>query len=283
MESKILDRARKLANRGAVATQRGSADVGPTMVGRLIVEMRAVDPSTGVKADWVKVVDDANLVVTNAQPLTALMAIGAANAPLNYIELGDPLVPTPPALADITLQQTTGQRKAAVLTTSGNVAQAEVLFLVGEANGFTFTEAGLFTGPFAAGGLYARKIFTGITKTVAFELRLRWHITYLVQTTGGDCTGIGIIGPGTLSSHTYSIAAGGEVAVAATFDFVPGANHLDVFLNGTRLAPGIHYNEASPPLNAPTLGPAASKGINLIAPIVLIALDKVLLVHRTIV
>jgi hypothetical protein len=209
------------------------------------------------------------------------MSIGEANSTFNYMELGDPVVPTPPTLNDITLQQSTGQRKAVTSSRSGNVAKLEVLFLTTEANGFVYTEAGLFTGPFAAGGLYARKIFAGVTKTAAFELRLRWSITYLIQSTGGDCTGVGIIGPSTVTNFTYAIAAGGEKSIAATFDFTVGANHLDVFLNGQRLSPGAQYNEAAPNLTAPTLGPNTNKGINLVAPIVLLPSDKVLLVQRT--
>lgn len=254
----------------------GAQEPGPFAIGRLVVERRAPG------AAWEKIVDDANLVVLQAQNLQAQMAIGVVNSAFNYIELGNPVTPTPPALGDIALQSSTGTRKAATLTASTNVATAEVLFLTAEGNGFTYTEAGLFTGPFAAGSMFARKIFAGITKTNAFELRFRWHITFLVQTNGGsDCTGIGIIGPSTVTSFVYQSAAGGENSVAANFDFGVGANNLDVFLNGQRLAPTVQYNEAGVgALTAPILGSSLNKGINLVG-FSLATGDKVLLVLRT--
>lgn len=277
--SKIMSRARNIANHGKAVVR--STDVGPFVIGHLVVEKRAVDAETGTKSEWSTVVDDKNLVVLNAQNLTAAAMAGEANSAFNYIELGNPVAPTPPNLADVALQQSTGQRKAVTNTRSANVTTAEVLFLTTDGNGFTYTEAGLFTGPFAGGGLYARKIFAGVTKTVAFELRLRWSITYLVQSTGGDCTGIGFVGPGTFSNITYAIAAGLEVSVGATFDFSVGANNLDVFLNGARQVPGVHYNEASPVLTAPCLGSSANKGINFVG-IVLNPGDKVFLCQRSI-
>lgn len=258
---------------------RSASDRGPTAIGRLVVETRAVDPTTGEPGAWVERVDRANLVVTQAETLMALMSIGAANSAFNYIELGDPLVATPPALGDLTLQSSTGTRKAVSGTTSGNVATLETTFLVGEGNGFTYTEAGLFTGPFAAGLMFARKTFAGIAKTVAFEMRFRWHITFLVQTSGGDCTGIGIIGPATITSYTYLVAVGGEKSAAVSFDFAVGANHLDVFIDGQRQSPGINYNEAGPPLTAPILGIALNKGVNFVG-FVLLPGNEVLLVHR---
>jgi hypothetical protein len=274
-KSSIIDRARAfIARKREQRAPMLNTDRAPIAVGRLVIEKRTPG------GDWAVVVDDPNLVVTQAEGLMANMAAGVANAPLNYIELGNPSPATAPALGDLTLQSTTGQRKAATLTVSGNVTTAEVVFLTTEANGFTYTEAGLFTGPFAAGSMFARKTFAGITKTAAFELRFRWHITFLVQTNGGDCTGIGIIGPATVSSYTYLVALGGEASAAATYDFAVGANHNDVFLNGQRLVPGINYNEAGPPLTAPILGNPLNKGVNFVG-FVLLATDKVLLVHRT--
>ena len=269
-----VERARAFFEKRNARKDPMRMDRGPIAIGQLVIDRR--EPG----GEWQNLVDDKNLVVTQAESLMAQMAIGTANAPIDYIELGNPLTATPPSLGDINLQSSTGQRKVTAGTASGNVATFEAVFLTTDGNGFTYTEAGLFTGPFAAGLMFARKTFTGITKTVAFELRFRWHITFLVQTSGGDCTGIGIVGPMTVSAYTYAIAAGNEASIAASFDFAVGANHLDVFLNGQRLAPGIQYNEAGPPLTAPILGSALNKGINLVG-FVLLPNDKVLLVHRT--
>jgi len=206
-------------------------------VGAVIISKRLVDPETGERGEWETLHADFNLVVTQAERLMADMAIGVANSPINYIELGDPSpTATPVQLNDVGLEQTTGERKAAVLTVNGNVVTAEVTFLTTDANGFTFTESGLFTGPFGAGSMFARKTFSGIFKTAAFEMKFQWLITFLVNTQGGDCAGIALTGPSTIASSTIFVSpAGGEASVAATFDFVPNSNLIDVFLNGVRL------------------------------------------------
>ena len=117
---------------------------------------------------------------------------GVANSAFNYIELGDPAFPAnPPALSDIGLQQTTGQRKAVSVTVNSNVVTSEVTFLTSEANGFTYTEAGLFTGPFGGGSMFARKVFNPIVKTASFELKLTWLVTFLVNPTAGGSSWTG--------------------------------------------------------------------------------------------
>ena len=220
----------------------------------------------------------------------AQMAIGAANSALSYIELGDPTAPaTPPALSDVTLQQTTGVRKAATVTAVANVVTAEVTWTSAEANGFTFTEAGLFNGTLGSGSMFARKAFSGITKSAAFEMRFTWLITFLVNTQGGDCSGISLLGPSTVTAFTvYNSGAstsgvGLEASVAATFDFTVGANHVDVFLNGVRLVPGVHYTEAAAPLTAPIGGIAGNKGVNFNGFVLTVSpfVDQVFLIQRT--
>jgi len=256
--------------------------LGPEFAkGTVIIDRRPVD-AAGCKGEWETVVFDNNLVVSLAENAMAAMAIGAANSPLNYIELGDPSpTATPPSLADATLEQTTGQRKAVSLTQTGNLVTAEVTFGVAEGNGPTYTEAGLFTGPFAGGIMFARKTFSGILKTAAFELRITWLITFLVNTQGGDCAGVALIGPSAIAGDTEYNAVGGETSIAATFDFVPNSNLVDAYLNGQRLIPGKHYNEASAPLTVPQGGgaPGLSKGINLL--FIALPLDEFYLVQRS--
>jgi len=257
-------------------------DRSPLVEGAVTIQQRPVDPETGQKGHWETVHFDNNLVVTLAQNAMAAMAIGAANSALNYIELGDPApTATPPSLGDTTLEQTTTQRQPVALTQAGNIVTAEATWGTTDGNGFTYTEAGLFTGPFAGGSMFARKTFSGIFKTLAFEMKFTWLITFLVQAQGGDCAGIALTGPTTVAGVTqYQSPAGGEVSVAATFDFTPGAQLVDVFLNGQRLEPGLHYVEAGAPLATPQGGgaPGVSKGVNLL--FTMNPLDRVLLVHR---
>lgn len=272
--------AKKAASSAAARATVGSSDRGALAIGHLTIETRAVDRATGARGEWQLHEQGHNLVVTQAESLQAQMAIGAANSAFNYIELGDPAPATPPSLGDTTLEQSTAQRKACALTATGRVVTAESLWLVGDGNGFTYTEAGLFTGPFAAGSMFARKTFTGITKTVAFEMRFTWHITFLVQTGGSSVTGIALIGSSTVTSYTYAVAAGGENSVAATFDFSVGANNVDVFMNQLRLTPGVEYNEVTPGALTPaTLGNPLNKGINLVGFSANLG-DRFLLVHR---
>ncbi len=102
-----------------------------------------------------------------------------------------------------------------------------------------------------------------------------------MNTQGGDCDGIALTGPATIASDSVWTASGGEVSAAATFDFVPNANLVDVFLNGQRLVAGTHYSESGAPLATPRLGGSpASKGVNFT--FTLLPADEVYLVHRAI-
>jgi len=267
---------------GSSIHSTSGADAGPNAVGVLTVETR---PAGG---SWEVHSQGANMVVTQAEVITASALAAVPNSTISYIELGDPAFPaTAPDLADIALEQTTGERKSATVTSSGRIVTAEVTWLVGDANGYVFTEAGLFSGILGSGLLFARKTFNTITKTAAFEMRFTWVITLLVAPQGGgDCAGVALVGPAAIANETIYTAAGAEASVAATFDFTVGAARLDVFLNGVRLIRGVHYIEAAAPLAAPIGGPPGNKGINLIsftldgpAPG---PADVVYLVHRTI-
>jgi hypothetical protein len=251
--------------------------------GQLRVETREVTPS-GLVGPWATHEDDPNLVVTQAERLMANAMGGVLNSAFNYIELGDPTFPAnPPQLSDIALQQTTAVRKAVVITINGNVLTAETTFLTTEGNGFTYTEAGLYTGPFAAGSIFARKTFNPIIKTASFEMRFTWIVTFLVNPAGGgDCAGVALVGPTTIANETiYESLVGGEASMAATFDFAVGSGHLDFFINGQRMVRSRQYLEANPALAAPIGGPALNKGVNFIG-FTMIPGDVGYLVQRTI-
>jgi hypothetical protein len=258
-------------------------EAGPAAAGFLVVETRAVDPKTGEPGEWREHVAAPNLVVSLAEQIMAQMAIQAANSGLSYIELGDKVTPTPPVLANLGLEQTTGQRKTlTTLTASGNIVTASVAWLSTEGNGFNYTEAGLFNGILGSGLMFARKTFAPIAKTNAFELRFTWYVSFLVNTQGGDCAGIALVGPASVTAFTvYVSPTGGENSVAATFDFTVGANHVDVFLRGQRLIPGADYTETGVgALTAPVGGPAGNKGVNFVG-FSLIPGDEVFLIQRT--
>lgn len=237
----------------------------PYAKGRLIVETRDV-AKDGTRGEWGVHEDDPNLVVTQAEGLMANAMAGVANSALDYIELGNPTYPaTTPELTDTNLEQTTSVRKAVSVTVNNNIVTAEVTFLVTEGNGWTYTEAGLFTGPFGSGTMFARKTFNAITKTSSFEMRFTWLITFLVNPAGsGECAGVAIVGPQTVANETIYVATGGEASVAATFDLVVGSAHVDVFLQGQRLVRSRQYIESAAPLAAPVGGPPTNKGVNLV-------------------
>jgi len=284
--ARIAKAARAQAGTGALGTAV-MGDVGPKAVGVLHVQIRPADKADDPNA-WETHEIDGNLVVTQAEGLMANAMGAVVNNTINYIELGDPAPATTPVLADIVLEQTTAERKVVVVTVSGNTLTAEATWLVAEGNGFTYTEAGLFVGLLGAGSMFARKVFSGITKTAAFELKFTWLITFLVATTSGnDCAGVALVGPSTVANETIFTAVGAEASVAATFDFAVGAARLDVFLNGVRLVRGVHYIEAPAPLTAPIGGPAGNKGVNLVGftlsgPVGPNPADVVYLVHRAV-
>jgi hypothetical protein len=215
--------------------------------------------------DWKIIEDDDNLVVTQAEALTADMLIGTAASFINYIEFGNPSPAQAPLITNVALQQTTGVNKVVSRTRTGNVAAFEATLLVGDGNGFTYTEAGLFVGTPGSGTLFARKIFTGITKSIAFELKVTWYITVLVNDLGGACSGVSLIGPSSATQRVTITAAGGEKSVTPTFDFGVGTGALLVFLNNALMKPGDEYVEVvSGSLIPPTAGIPTNKGINLV-------------------
>lgn len=240
----------------------------PYAKGQVRVETRDVDAEGRPAGDWQTHEYDPNLVVIQAERLMANAMAGVANSAFDYIELGDPAFPAnSPQLTDINLQQTTNQRKSGTVTVAGNIVTVEVTFLSAEGNGFTYTEAAVFTAPFAAGTMFARKTFNPIVKTAAFEMRFTWLITFLVNPAGsGDCAGVALVGPQTIANETIFVSpTGGEASMAATFDFVVGAAHLDFFINGVRMVRTRQYLEAAAgALIAPVGGAPGNKGVNLI-------------------
>jgi len=240
-----------------------SMDEGPKVEGFLVVKKVYVKPGTEEPTGEEEVVVQGdvlpgkNLVVTQAQNLMAAMAAGLPNSPFNYIELGDPAPPNAPTLSDTTLQQTTGQRKASTITVSQNIVNCVSTWLAAEGNGFIYTEAGLYTGPFGAGVMFARKAGFSIAKNNSFQLQFSWFVVFRVQDTSAPgITGITLVGStGTIEDYIF-VAAGGEASVVVPIDFVVGAKRLEFFLQGQRMVPTRQYTEAVIGLN---------KGVNLIA------------------
>jgi len=227
----------------------GQQDAAPIPVGRLKIEAVYTDGMTEVLHE------DKNMIVQQAEGLMAYMSIGLRS--INYIELGDPSPPKAPDLLDTSLQQTTGERKATVNSVSGKTAIHEALWLGTEANGYDFTEAGLYTDPFGTGVLFARKTFEPITKLASFSLKFTWAISYSVREHNDGCSGVSLMGSSSVvEDYVYISPVGGETEVIVPIDFTPGTKQLDVFLRGQRLVYNRAYYES-------TIG-ASSKGIILI-------------------
>jgi hypothetical protein len=254
-----------------VLTHSSDIEQGVTKVeGRL--RITKIDAVTGEKTIHLDEKLETNLVVTLAESIMAKMAAGIANSPIAYIELGTGT--TPPALTDITLQTPIGvpEKQATTDTASGNVAHFQATWGVGDGNGNTFREAGLFTGPFpGTGEMFARKVFSALTKNAGFSFIMDWYISFTVQAGSGGCTGIAVIGNTITAENYYFVAVGGELNLVVPIDFVVGATRLEVFQNGVRLVPNVvpGYHEA-------VIGP--SKGI-VFDGFALIAADKIYVRH----
>jgi len=217
----------------------GLGDPAPLVSGSVRVTLK--DEATGQE---IVVLEDHNLVVTQAANLMAHMAAGTANSEIGYIELGDPLVAVPPSLTDVTLQQTTGQRKAVGAAVAGGTVTFTCTWAAGEGNGFTYTEAGLFTNPLAAGTMFARKTGFSILKAAGFSMTFTWMLTFSVLDACAEaCYGTALVGSSyTVEDYIYD-AVGGETQVVVPIDFVVGAKRLEVYLNGNRLYYTRHYFE----------------------------------------
>jgi len=198
-------------------------------------------------------VDEKNLVVSQAANIMPYMTIGLRT--MSYIELGDPSPATPPDLADTSLQQTTGLRKAVSSAVNGNTVTFTAQWLDTEGNGISFTEAGLFSEPFGAGRLFARKVFTAIPKTASFSLTFNWAVAFtVVAYPGSGLLGVALCGGSTISTDYLYTAVGGESEIVVPLDFTIGGKQLDVSLNGQVLVYNQQYYEATV---------SATKGIKL--------------------
>ena len=265
--------------RSGVARQTGAralvAEPAPLAEGTVVIQTRPVDAETGEAGDWETRYEDHNLVVSQAEGLMAQMAIGATNSNIGYIELGNPVGPTAPQVTDVTLESTTNERQPVTAVVNGSQAEFTAVWGTGDGNGFTFTESGLFTDPFGSGSMFARKTGFSIAKTISFEMRFVWILKFTVTTGAGgaECASVALTGPGTVAETFEFPATGGETEVLVPIDFIIGANHLDVFLNGQRLHDLTHYSESLV---------TGGKGIILTAPLTAEPDDVFYFVHRRI-
>lgn len=214
-------------------------DAAPLVKGSLKITLKEI--ATGRET---VVVDDENLVVSQAAGLMANMAAGVVNSDIGYIELGDPVVVLPPSLNDTNLQQTTGQRQATAAVVTNNTVTFTATWLAAQGNGFTYTEAGLFTNPMPGGTMFARKTGFTIVKTNAFQMTFTWMLTFsVIDACQEACYGVSLVGSSYVVEDYIYDAVGGETQVVVPIDFVVGAKRLEVFLNGQRLYYTRHYIE----------------------------------------
>lgn len=236
---------------GRKAQRSTCADqVSVPVTGRVEIELNYADGRKELHA-FPDEVGDANLVVRQAESLMAAMSAGEANSAFNYIELGNPVGPIAPDYTDTGLERPVPvieggpQQKSVAITRATKVVTCEAVWAVGDGNGITYTEAGLFTGPFGAGTMFARKLIGSITKTGAFSMTFRWILTFNIPIPGSDgCQGVALIGNAVVVTQEQTfVAVGGETEISATFDFVVGDHRTDLYLNGVHLIPATHYVE----------------------------------------
>lgn len=262
---KTREAAKRFARMGSPSSKMSGGfscqDTGPYPTGVLIIHKVFPDGKKEL------VHQDNNLVVTQAEALMAQMSMGTPGSDITHIWLGKESPITPPALGQINLlDPVAGQFKATSNSAVGGVATYQATWGTGDGNGYTFTEAGLFTGTLGSGTMFARKTFPGITKNSSFSLVLSWLVTFKVPDASGSCcSGVALVGPSMISPFTIYNAVGGEASVACTFDFNVGSNLIDPYLRGVRMVPTVDYQEGAAPLNAPVGGNPLNKGINLLS------------------
>ena len=140
----------------------------------ILIETRKPD------GEWITRIKARNLIVITGIELVRDLIGGTGHRP-SHIGLGTGVTPV---LATDTTIETEAFR--GLITTRNDLAAAiefQLFLGLSDGNGFTYTEAGILETGFQNGSvndpaiLFARSIFTGITKTISIELTITWTIT----------------------------------------------------------------------------------------------------------
>lgn len=253
-------------------------DVAPLMRGLVEIEVQEVQDDGSMATVQVyrdgfeiepegEVYDGKNLIVQSAPNIMANV-LGGVNPSDNRIGFvdwgtgghvtGDPATPIPPSPTDLVLETSILQTATVFPPTIGTTfVQFESTMDTATGNGNVFTEAGLLTN--VGSLMFARKTFPGITKNSNRTLTIRWIISFLQNSAGCDCQGVGLFGElGPINRHKFT-AAGGETSITVPLTWTPGLNRLWVWRNGKRIFQPDAYSEDHP-TGITSLSPAAVGG-----------------------
>lgn len=230
-------------------------DIAPLMRGRVEIDVFEVAPD-GTK----KLVErhgDHNMIVAKG-PYIMANCLGGITHP-NFIiggvqwgtgghVVGDPNTPVPPDPTDLTLETFVLETVISGSSVGDTYIQFESQMSAGQGNGNVFTEAGLvITGVTKL--MFARKTFPGITKTANRVLTVRWIISFIQNTLGSDCQGVGLFGqlsPIRQYRYTIPVSPTSYTDITVPLTWTPGLNRLWVWRNGKRVFNGEAYVENHP-------------------------------------
>jgi hypothetical protein len=161
---------------------------------------------------------------------------------------GDPSTPIPPDPQDLALETFVIETSILTSTVGDTFVQFESQMTLGQGNGSVFTEAGLvITG--VSKLMFARKTFPGITKTANRTITMRWIISFLQNTQGSDCQGVGLFGQlGPINQFRLTVppVPASFTEIVVPLNWSPGLNRLWVWRNGKRVFDGETYIEQHP-------------------------------------
>jgi hypothetical protein len=230
-------------------------DVAPLMQGEVQIEVHEEQPD-GSKV-LVESFSEKNLIVAKAPEImaNALAGISHPDFTIGGVQwgtgghvAGDPSTPIPPSTGDLALETFVLETAILSSTIGDTYVQFESQMTTSQGNGNVFTESGLVIVG-ASKLMFARKTFPGITKTSNRTITMRWIISFLQNTTGSDCQGIGLFGQlGPIRQYRYTVPGvpPSFTEIVVPLSWSPGLNRLWVWRNGKRVFDGAAFTEQHP-------------------------------------
>lgn len=225
-------------------------DVAPLIKGRFEVDVIE-------NGEVVDRYSEDNLIVDKA-PFIMANALGGVSHPDYTIGgvqwgtgghvSGDPDTPIPPSADDLALETLILETSISSTVVGETYVQFETRMSSTQGNGNVFTEAGLVISG-STKLMFARKTFPGITKSSDRVLAVRWIISFLQNTAGSDCQGVGVFGqlsPIRQYRYTVPVSPSSYTEITVPLTWTPGLNRLWVFRNGKRVFNGAAYDESYP-------------------------------------
>lgn len=230
-------------------------DVAPQMRGDVFIDVHEVQPN-GEKV-LVDHFQAKNLIVAKAPFImaNALAGISHPDYTIGGVQwgtggnvTGDPSTPIPPSPSDLSLVNLILETGITATAVGETYVQFETQMTTSQGNGNVFTEAGLVVAG-ASKDMFARKTFPGITKTSNRTITMRWIISFLQNTQGSDCQGVGLFGQlGPISQYRYTVPVSPPslTEILVPLAWTPGLNRLWVWRNGKRVFDGETFTEQHP-------------------------------------